>query len=99
MENKGPTQSENGVMPVQRHRIGSIEVYDVTKEELNALERGTSANTKLTISVALLSIGCTFGVSLLSTEIESVLTIALFSASTVFWDWFWDSALANLVVW
>ena len=84
MTNKNSAQSDNGIMPVQRHRIDSLELYDVTEDELNALEKGTSTNTKLTISVALLSIGCTFGVSLLSTTIESLVTLVLISSSTVF---------------
>ncbi len=52
-------QSENPIQ-IERARIGSISVYDVTEDELEIIEQGPIGSVYLNICVASFSIGLTF---------------------------------------
>lgn len=79
-----PIQSDNGSVPVRRHRMDSLDLYDVTEDELEILEKGPSTNTKLTIATALISTGISFVIALLITKIESVLIQTIFVVFATF---------------
>lgn len=62
-------QGEQGEkISVQRRKIGSVTIFDVTEAELTILEKGTDASIWLNFFIATLSIGVSFLVSLLTAE-------------------------------
>lgn len=65
------TQNESG--PRIRHaKVDSICIYEVTENELDTLENGSPASLALNFSVFLLSIGISFLITLLTTQISSI---------------------------
>lgn len=75
-DEKNPTN--DGEVTVDRARLGSITVYDVTEDELEMIERGTPSSNYFNFSIALLSIFSSFLITLLSTKIESDRTFMFF---------------------
>lgn len=55
---------------VNRARLGSITLYDVTEDELETIERGSPSSNYLNFAIALLSIAASFIVSLFTTKID-----------------------------
>jgi|SRR3989344_3458678 len=64
-------QTSSGVK-INRGKLGSISLYEVTEDELNLLERGSPASTYLNFSIGLLSVGVSFFLSIFSTKIEDL---------------------------
>ena len=68
---KGPEihQAEQGEkIPVQRRKLDSVTIYDVTEAELTILEKGTDASVWLNFFIGTTSIAVSFLVSLLTVE-------------------------------
>ncbi|MGB4767680.1 MAG: hypothetical protein WBP22_00315 [Candidatus Saccharimonas sp.] len=65
---KNPTNE--GEITVDIARLGSIQVYQITEDELNMIEMGTPNSNYLNFSVALLSVFISFLITLLTTKIE-----------------------------
>jgi len=80
-------QSSDGVR-VNRAKLGSISVYEITEDELDLLERGSPNSTYFNFAIALLSISISFLISVFSTTIESIKVYAVF----------WIVALVTLIL-
>src|SRR3989344_4456307 len=70
-------QISSGVK-INRAKLGSISLYDVTEDELSLLERGSPASTYLNFAIGLLSIGISFFISIFSTKIEDIKVYVVF---------------------
>lgn len=75
--------SSNGEIQIDRARLDSITVYEVTEDELEIIERGTPTSNYLNFSIALLSIFVAFFITLLTVEIENDRTFLFFLATTI----------------
>jgi len=64
-------------------KVDSLSLYEVTEDELENLEKGGPASLMLNLGLSLLSIGISFLVALLSTNIQSDRTFAIFVIITV----------------
>lgn len=70
---KGSTQaSQQDEVRVVRARVDSLSLYEITDSELKILERGSPSSIYLNFSIFLISIGCSFLISLITTEIDSI---------------------------
>ncbi len=70
-------QTSSGVK-INRGKLGSISLYEVTEDELNLLERGSPASTYLNFSIGLLSVGISFFLSIFSTKIDDIKIYVVF---------------------
>jgi len=70
-------QISSGVK-INRAKLGSISLYDVTEDELSLLERGSPASTYLNFAIGLLSIGISFFINIFSTKIEDIKVYVVF---------------------
>ena len=75
-----PNENEqiSGGVKINRAKLGSISLYDVTEDELSLLERGSPASTYLNFAIGLLSIGISFFISIFSTKIEDIKVYVVF---------------------
>lgn len=76
-------QSEGGGLRIIKAELGEICVYEVTDDELSALENGSPGSLQLNFAVFLLPIAISFLISILTTKIESVYLYACFVAVTI----------------
>jgi hypothetical protein len=63
---------------VRRARIERLDIYEISETELQILERGSPDSILLNFAILLVSIAVSFLVALLSTEIQSSRTFAVF---------------------
>lgn len=77
------TSTSRDEITIDRARINSITLYDVTEDELSIIERGSPSSNYLNFSIALLSIGISGLVSLFTTEIENMITLIVFVCATI----------------
>jgi hypothetical protein len=61
-------ETEHETIPVRRGRVDSIDLYEVTEEELQELERGGEANNYLNFALALFSVAVSFSIALGTTS-------------------------------
>lgn len=74
-----PNENEQSTgVKINRGKLGSISLYEVTEDEFNTLERGSPSSTYLNFSIALLSIGTSFFISIFSTKIDEIKTYVVF---------------------
>lgn len=74
-----PNENEQSTgVKINRGKLGSISLYEVTEDELNILERGSPSSTYLNFSIGLLSIGISFFISIFSTKIDDLKVYAVF---------------------
>lgn len=66
-----PATQAQGELKVQRGRVDSITIYEVTENELTTLESGTPTGYLFDSFLALLAIGISFIVTVTTTEIKS----------------------------
>lgn len=72
-------------------KIGVLKVHQITDEELNKMEQGSSHSILLNIGISVISIAISFLISLLTTKIESdrlfivfvLITISFFLAGII----------------
>lgn len=76
-----PTEQE--VNPrIRRARVDSLDLYEITEDELTTLEHGSPGSLFLVFSIFLLSTALSFLVALLTTKIESIYTFTIFVVIT-----------------
>lgn len=84
---------------VRRARIERLDIYEISETELQILERGSPESILLNFAIFLISIAASFLIALLTTEIQSSRTFAVFVIVTVvgfiigaillaFWAWY-----------
>jgi uncharacterized membrane protein YciS (DUF1049 family) len=61
-------ETEHETIPVRRGRVDSIDLYEVTEDELQELERGGEASNYLNFALALISIAISFAIALATTN-------------------------------
>jgi len=59
-------------------KVDSLSLYEVTEDELDNLEKGGPASLMLNLGLSLVSMGVAFLVALLTTDIKSDRTFAIF---------------------
>ena len=64
---------------IRRGKVREMRLYEVEEHELDTLEKGMPESLFLNIGIALLSIGCSFLISLLTTDIASDLLSTVFT--------------------
>lgn len=83
MSQNQATSTSTDEITIDRARINSITLYDVTEDELSIIERGSPSSNYLNFSIALLSIGISGLVSILTTKIENIVTLIVFVCATI----------------
>jgi hypothetical protein len=84
MDNEISQLPEPSLLPAIRVApLGELRAYVISEEELNELENGSPASQNLNFSLTLLASGLSFLTTLLTTEISSVKTFAVFVVVTV----------------
>ena len=68
---------------IVRGRVDSLSLYEITETELDILEKGSPNSLYLNFAIFLLSIGVSFLISLLSTDIQSPNTFTVFVVLSV----------------
>ncbi len=68
---------------IRRARVDSLDLYEITEDELNILEHGSPGSLYLLFSTFLLSMAISFFVSLLTTKIESDRLFMVFVSVTI----------------
>lgn len=63
---------------IVRGRVDSLSLYEITDTELDILEKGSPNSIYLNFGIFLLSVGISFLISLLSTDIQSSRTFTVF---------------------
>lgn len=61
-------ETEHETIPVRRGRVDSIDIYEVTEDELQALERGGEASSYLNFALAFLSAAISFSIAIATTK-------------------------------
>lgn len=79
-----PPESGSTVpLTIRRARLDSLDLYELTDEELGTLERGSPASLQLNFSLVFLTSGLSFLVTLLTATFPSERTFQVFVLSTV----------------
>ena len=74
-----PNENEQSTgVKINRGKLGSISLYEVTEDELSLLERGSPASTYLNFAIGLLSIGISFFISIFSTKVDDIKIYVVF---------------------
>lgn len=68
---------------IRRARVDSLDLYEITEDELSTLEHGSPGSLYLLFSTFLLSIAVSFLITLLTTKIESDRLYIVFVVVTV----------------
>jgi hypothetical protein len=63
---------------IQRIRLGSLRIFEISEAELESLERGSPESIFLNLALTVLSVAISFSVALATTRIESDRTFAVF---------------------
>lgn len=63
---------------INRVPLGTLNVFEITEAELDALERGSPESLFFNLGIAAFSIGCSFLISLLTTTIDNTRTFCVF---------------------
>ncbi len=93
---KSITSGEEDKLIIQRGKINSLIVYDVTEDELNILEKGSPASIFLNFSILTLSVAVAFLIALFTTSIESNRIFTIFVIFTILG---FLSGLILLILW
>lgn len=72
------SQSENSEIKIRRGKVDSLDVYEVTKDELELLRQGSPNSIFLNFSIALFSIFISTGLTLFTLEITSTKIFAVY---------------------
>ena len=65
------TNTGDNVPTILRGKVDSLSLYEITDSELNVLEKGSPNSIYLNFSILLFSVGFSFLVALLNTDIQS----------------------------
>ncbi len=75
-EDRGPT--------IKKGRVGSVTIYEVKENELETLERGSPNSIYLNFGIALISIGLSFLITLLTVELkDKIIVFTVFALITI----------------
>lgn len=92
---------------VIRGKVGSVSLYEITDSELDLLEKGSPSSIYLNFAIFLSSIGASFLISLLSTDITNIKVFTIFlvfsiigilGGSLLFIVWFRMKGEISLVI-
>ena len=75
--------SSTGDIKIVMGKIDSLSVFQISDSELKTLERGSPSSIYLNFAILLISIGCSFFISLVSIDIQSVKLFAAFLVFTL----------------
>lgn len=64
---------------IRRARVGSVSLYEITDYELGILEKGSPSSTMFNLGTLFFSIGISFLITILSTEIKEPKLDTLFT--------------------
>lgn len=68
---------------ILRGKVDSLTLYEITDAELDALERGSPSSTYLNLAILCLSVGISFLISILTTDISDRVFIGFFIVAAV----------------
>ena len=71
--------SDENTVKIRRGKVDSVLLYEITDHELEILERGTPISVFLNFGIFLVSIGSSFLIALLTTQISSDRTFYVFT--------------------
>ncbi len=108
-ESEDSTQEQNSgkrYIEIRRGTVDSLLVCEITDYEWDNLKKGTSENIFLNLSIALLSISCSFLIALLTTTIDSrifivftvIVTIGFISGIILMFLWWRDRLSINPLI-
>ena len=109
-QSEDSTQEQNGgkrYIEIRRGTVDSLLVCEITDYEWDNLKKETSESTFLNLSIALLSISCSFLIALLTTNIDSdriftvftvIVTIGLISGLILMYLWWRDRQSINPLI-
>ena len=80
---KSITSGDQDKLTIQRGKLDSLVIYDVTEDELRELEKVSPASLFLNFSIFTLSMGIAFLIALLTTEIKSDRVFTTFLIITI----------------
>ena len=75
-------QSDSKKPNIVRHKVGSISIFEIKEDELDALARGSRNSVLLNFGIFLLSVGISFLVTLLTVQISTVHLLVVFLVVT-----------------
>lgn len=78
MECASDLHSSDADPRIRRGKVDSLSLYEITESELETLERGSPSSLFFNLSIALVSISCSFLVALMSADITSYRTFTVF---------------------
>lgn len=80
-----PASAQRGDKPfaVRRGRVDSLNLYEITEEELRQLGEGSPVNVYLNLAISAISIAVSFGASLATSTFKSAAVQFTFIAITV----------------
>ena len=90
------TPEEKNQVTINRGRINSLTIYEITEDELDKLEKGDTDTIDLNFAIFALSVASSFLITLLTTKIESIKTFNIFLVVVIVGFF---SALILLVRW
>lgn len=64
------SNKEGEIVKVKRARYDSLELFDVSENELTIIERGSPSSTYLNFAIFLISIACSFLTTLLTVDLK-----------------------------
>ena len=74
---------KEGEVKIKRAKYGSLSLYEITEDELDALEQGSPESIYLNFSIFLISIAISFIIALVTTKIDSIKIFIFFIVVTV----------------
>lgn len=108
-QSEDSTQKQNGgkrYIEIRRGTVDSLLVCEITDYEWDNLKKGKSESIFLNLSIALLSISCSFLIALLTTTIDSrifivftvIVTIGFISGIILMFLWWRDRQSINPLI-
>jgi hypothetical protein len=98
MENKrrSPNLETEFLPEIRRARLDKLTIYEISELELSTLERGSPVSLYLNFAIFLVSLGISFLVTLLTTDIQSPRIFTVFVVVTAVG---WVGALFLFLIW
>ena len=83
MTNKSNDKPEDLGPTIQRGRLDTLTIYDVSESELDTLERGSPDSLFLNLAIFVLSVAISFSITLATTDVSSTRLFCVFVILTV----------------
>ncbi|MEK6891881.1 MAG: hypothetical protein AABX25_01725 [Nanoarchaeota archaeon] len=94
---KSIRSGDQGSLTINKGRLGSLNIYEITEDELEKLETGGSEPIFLNFAIFALSVALSFLITLLTTKIDSQKLLTLFFVITVLG--FFSCAILFIIWW